>query len=149
MEESQKCGEGQIQPGFDVYIDWFNPRGNRMAGILLNNLSVRFGIDTPFRKAGFLWHYCTLLPESPSRSSLRAGKSVHCGTPSPSKPTATTMLHLLDPLMKTVLQYNFPGKAVTTYSHPEGMNVTARIIPLAQGPYHQNPSRNTSKIPED
>jgi hypothetical protein len=32
--------------------------------------------------------------------------------------------------MKTVLEYNLPGKIVATYSHPEGVNVSARIIPL-------------------
>jgi hypothetical protein len=72
--------------------------------------------------------YCLNLP--PEVRYLPENLFIVGLTPSPSKPTATTLLHLLDPLMKTVLQYNFPGKAVTTYSHPEGMNVTARIIPL-------------------
>ncbi|KAJ7263363.1 hypothetical protein C8J57DRAFT_1629330, partial [Mycena rebaudengoi] len=37
---------------------------------------------------------------------------------------------LLDPLMKTILEYDLPGKLLQTYYHPEGVNVTARIIPL-------------------
>lgn len=51
-------------------------------------------------------------------------------TPSPNKPTAAALLNLLDPLMKTILSYDFPGKVVTTHHHPEGVNVTARIVPL-------------------
>jgi hypothetical protein len=51
-------------------------------------------------------------------------------TPSPNKPTARALLNLLDPLMKTILSYDFPGKILQTYSHPEGVNVTARIVPL-------------------
>lgn len=51
-------------------------------------------------------------------------------TPSPNKPTARALLNLLDPLIKTILSYDVPGKIVATYSHPEGVNVTARIVPL-------------------
>jgi hypothetical protein len=32
--------------------------------------------------------------------------------------------------MKTILSYDFPGKIINTYSHPEGVRVTARIVPL-------------------
>jgi hypothetical protein len=32
--------------------------------------------------------------------------------------------------MKTILEYNLPGKLLKKYYHPEGVNVTARIIPL-------------------
>ncbi|KAF8188513.1 hypothetical protein K438DRAFT_1594119, partial [Mycena galopus ATCC 62051] len=46
------------------------------------------------------------------------------------KPSATTLMPLLDPLMKTILSYDFLGKIIKTYSHPEGVKVTARIIPL-------------------
>ncbi|KAJ7218694.1 hypothetical protein B0H12DRAFT_963261, partial [Mycena haematopus] len=41
-----------------------------------------------------------------------------------------TLMHLLDPLMKTVLSYDFPGKIINTYYHPEGVKVTAQIVPL-------------------
>ncbi|KAJ6553998.1 hypothetical protein DFH09DRAFT_924550 [Mycena vulgaris] len=51
-------------------------------------------------------------------------------TPSPNKPTARALLNLLDPLIKTILSYDFPGKSLATYSHPEGVNVTAQIVPL-------------------
>jgi hypothetical protein len=32
--------------------------------------------------------------------------------------------------MKTILSYDLPGKIVATHSHPEGVNVSARIVPL-------------------
>lgn len=50
--------------------------------------------------------------------------------PSPSKPDAVLLTHLLDPIIKTILSYDPPGKKVATYYHPEGVHVQTRIIPL-------------------
>ncbi|KAJ7094902.1 hypothetical protein C8R43DRAFT_1068291 [Mycena crocata] len=50
--------------------------------------------------------------------------------PSPSKPDAVLLKHLLDPIMKTILSYEPPGRKVATHYHPEGVLVQARIIPL-------------------
>jgi hypothetical protein len=50
--------------------------------------------------------------------------------PSPSKPDAVLLNHLLDPIVKTILSYEPPGKKVVTHYHPEGVNVQTRIIPL-------------------
>jgi hypothetical protein len=35
-------------------------------------------------------------------------------------------LNLLDPLTKTILSYDFPGKIVVTHSHPGGVTGTRR-----------------------
>jgi hypothetical protein len=51
-------------------------------------------------------------------------------TPSPKIPKPWQLNHLLDPLMKTILGYDLPGKTMKTYYHPEGVKVTARIVPL-------------------
>lgn len=51
-------------------------------------------------------------------------------TPSPFKPDAVTLIHLLDPVIDTILQYLPPGKQITTHYHPEGVKIQARIIPL-------------------
>jgi hypothetical protein len=50
--------------------------------------------------------------------------------PSPFKPDAVLLTHLMDPIIKTILRYEPPGKKILTHYHPEGTLVQARIIPL-------------------
>jgi hypothetical protein len=51
-------------------------------------------------------------------------------TPSPSKPDAVRLIHLLDPVIETILQYQPPGKHIVTHRHPEGVAIQTKIIPL-------------------
>lgn len=50
--------------------------------------------------------------------------------PSPFKPDAVLLTHLMDPIIKKILKYEPPGKKILTHYHPEGTLVQARIIPL-------------------
>ncbi|KAJ7498433.1 hypothetical protein B0H11DRAFT_1714955, partial [Mycena galericulata] len=50
--------------------------------------------------------------------------------PSPFKPDAVDLTHLMDPIVETILKYEPPGKKVATHYHPEGVDVQARIVPL-------------------
>jgi hypothetical protein len=50
--------------------------------------------------------------------------------PSPSKPDAVLLTHLMDRIIKTVLAYEPPGRKIATHYHAEGVNVQTRIIPL-------------------
>ncbi|KAJ7149895.1 hypothetical protein C8R43DRAFT_887658, partial [Mycena crocata] len=72
--------------------------------------------------------YCLNLP--PEVRYLPENVFIVGLTLSPNKPTATALNNLMDPLMKTILAYDLPGKIVKTYTHPEGVNVSARIVPL-------------------
>src|ERR1700761_7401169 len=72
--------------------------------------------------------YCLNLP--PEVRYLPENVFIVGLTPSPHKPTARHLLNLLDPLMKTILSYDLPGKKLETYTHPEGEDVSAWIVPL-------------------
>jgi hypothetical protein len=72
--------------------------------------------------------YCLNLP--PEVCYLPENVFIVGLTPSPSKPTAATLMPLLDPLMKTILEYDLPGKITSTYYHPEGVKVSAQIVSL-------------------
>ncbi|KAJ6568318.1 hypothetical protein DFH09DRAFT_895427, partial [Mycena vulgaris] len=72
--------------------------------------------------------YCLNLP--PEARYLPENVFIVGLTPSPKAPKAWQLNHLLDPLMKTILEYDLPGKTMSTYYHPEGVPVTARIVPL-------------------
>ncbi|KAJ7355154.1 hypothetical protein DFH08DRAFT_615129, partial [Mycena albidolilacea] len=50
--------------------------------------------------------------------------------PSPFKPDAVLLTHLMDPIVKTILKYQPPGKKIVTHYHTEGVLVQTRIIPL-------------------
>jgi hypothetical protein len=67
--------------------------------------------------------YCLNLP--PEVRYLPENMFIVGLTPSLSKPTAWTLMPLLDPLMKTILEYDLPGKRLKMYYHPEGVKVTA------------------------
>lgn len=52
-------------------------------------------------------------------------------TPPPHMPTATTICHLLDPIIASAAKYGIsPGQNVATFNHPAGALVQVKIAPL-------------------
>ncbi len=50
--------------------------------------------------------------------------------PPPLAPDTTTISHMVDPVVSTMLEFLPPGKLVPTHYHPEGVHVQTRIMPL-------------------
>nr|GAT46394.1 predicted protein [Mycena chlorophos] len=100
-----------------MYIDWFNPLRNRIAGSSGKQVS-----------CGAIVLYCLNLP--PEVRYLPENVFIAGLTPSPFKPNALDLMNLLDPLMRSILQFEPPGRKLKTFYNPTGAMVGARIIPL-------------------
>lgn len=50
--------------------------------------------------------------------------------PPPYSPDPVTISHTLDPMVTKILDFQYPGKRIITYRHPEGVAVQARIVPV-------------------
>ncbi|KAF9058421.1 hypothetical protein BDP27DRAFT_1432859 [Rhodocollybia butyracea] len=56
---------------FSLYIDWFNPYTNKIAGIIYFTLYAMNNLTLPYyRQGSLMWSYYLILPESPSRNPV-------------------------------------------------------------------------------
>lgn len=72
--------------------------------------------------------YCLNLP--PEVRYLTENIFIVGLTPSPKKPDAVQLMHLLDPVIDTILKYQPPGRHIVTHRHPNGTLVQTRVIPI-------------------
>ena len=79
--------------------------------------------------AGTILLYCLNLP--PHLRYRPENMFIAAITPPPYAPNITTISHVLDPIITSVLKYNSaPGQSVSTFKHPDGVSVMVKAVPL-------------------
>ncbi|KZW01819.1 hypothetical protein EXIGLDRAFT_786697 [Exidia glandulosa HHB12029] len=99
---------------FSIFIDWFNPLSNRLAGKKISCRAIQLCcLNLPLSDI--------FLPEN----IFIAGT-----TPMPHEPTVTTISHVVEPVVDTLVE-SYTGKPVPVHGNPKGWKDTAvAVIPL-------------------
>ncbi|KAJ3804073.1 hypothetical protein F5876DRAFT_27538, partial [Lentinula aff. lateritia] len=99
---------------FAVYIDWFNPYTNKIAGKVVS--------------CGAIILYCLNLP--PEIRFLPENVFIIGMMPAPHSPTIWTISHILVSFQRAIAEFDLPGKIIPTHSYPGRITVAIRIILL-------------------
>ncbi|MBW0510137.1 hypothetical protein O181_049852 [Austropuccinia psidii MF-1] len=111
-ELDQLSSDQSFQLKFALFVDWFNPRGNKLSGKQL--------------LMGLLVFYClNLQPQErfQPRFSCLAGV-----IPSPNQPDMITINNILKPTIDELLEIK--KVKTSTPSHPHGRNVSIKLVAL-------------------
>jgi len=97
---------------FSIFIDWFNPLTNKIAGKSVScGAIMMFCLNLPYE----LQH----LPENTYFASI---------TPPPKEPSVTTITAVTDPIINHLCGM-WDGRTVHTHRHPEGIQQCVALLP--------------------
>lgn len=97
----------------NVFIDWFNPMGNKQAG--------------KKHSMGLIAFNCLNLP--PNTRNLLSNYCIAGITPGTHEPTVTTINHVLSPIIDQLLSLD-EGFRILTHLYPEGRMVQVKLLGL-------------------
>jgi len=132
-EDGQIFLEGPGRLAFSLYVDWFNPLGNKAAGepnLIPSVVVLRLYISRSGKKVSFgtIALFCLNLP--PSLRNKHENIFLFGIMPGPTEPSLEQINHLLRPLVKQLLYHYEVGITIPTPTSPDGQLFQSALLTL-------------------